>query len=164
MEGSSLFLEKNDIEYSCGDQEERSSDIVFHVIFDILGIYCHYADIKIKIKILGISESHTVKAVMWVTLLVLTPTFSSIIKNICHEIVPVTCLDHSSVGDSFARADVASQQTRHARTGRQPPQLPCEAFSGSRHTRKKNGGKGSWPWSNYKSVNCSCGCLEAQAS
>ena len=80
MEGSSLVLEKNDSEDSCGDQEERSSDIVF-VIFDILGIYCHYADIKIKIKILGISESPTVKAVMWVTLLVLTPTFSSIIKK-----------------------------------------------------------------------------------
>ena len=80
MEGSSLVLEKNDSEDCCGDQEERSSDIVF-VIFDILGIYCHYADIKIKIKILGISESPTVKAVMWVTLLVLTPTFSSIIKK-----------------------------------------------------------------------------------
>ena len=40
MEGSSLVLEKNDSEDSCGDQEERSSDIVF-VIFDILGIYCH---------------------------------------------------------------------------------------------------------------------------
>ena len=50
MEGSSLVLEKNDSEDCCGDQEERSSDIVF-VIFDILGIYCHYADIKIKIKI-----------------------------------------------------------------------------------------------------------------
>ena len=50
MEGSSLVLEKNDSEDSCGDQEERSSDIVF-VIFDILGIYCHFADIKIKIKI-----------------------------------------------------------------------------------------------------------------
>ena len=50
MEGSSLVLEKNDSEDSCGDQEERSSDIVFHVIFDILGIYCHYADIKIKIN------------------------------------------------------------------------------------------------------------------
>ena len=51
IEGSSLVLEKNDSEDCCGDQEERSSDIVFHVIFDILGIYCHYADIKIKIKI-----------------------------------------------------------------------------------------------------------------
>ena len=46
MEGSSLVLEKNDSEDSCGDQEERSSDIVFHVIFDILGIYCHYTDMK----------------------------------------------------------------------------------------------------------------------
>ena len=27
-----------------------SGDIVFHVIVDILGIYCHYADVKIKIK------------------------------------------------------------------------------------------------------------------
>ena len=51
MEGSSLVLEKNDSEDCCGDQEERSSDIVFHVIFDILGIYCHYADIKIKCSI-----------------------------------------------------------------------------------------------------------------
>ena len=50
MEGSSLVLEKNDSEDCCGDQEERSSDIIFHVLFDILGIYCHYADIKIKIK------------------------------------------------------------------------------------------------------------------
>ena len=41
----------NDSEDCCGDQEERSSDIIFHVLFDILGIYCHYADIKIKIKI-----------------------------------------------------------------------------------------------------------------
>ena len=52
MEGSSLVLEKNDSEDCCSDQEERSSDIVFHVIFDILGgLYCHYADVKIKIKI-----------------------------------------------------------------------------------------------------------------
>ena len=51
MEGLSLVLEKNDSEDCCGDQEERSSDIIFHVIFDILAIYCHYADIKIKIKI-----------------------------------------------------------------------------------------------------------------
>ena len=33
------------------DVSRASSYIVFHVIFDILGIYCHYADIKIKIKI-----------------------------------------------------------------------------------------------------------------
>ena len=51
MEGLSLVLEKNDSEDFCGDQEERSVDIVFYVIFDILGIYCHYADVKIKIKI-----------------------------------------------------------------------------------------------------------------
>ena len=45
MEGSSLVLEKN-------DSEEMSGDIVFHVIVDILfGIYCHYADVKIKINI-----------------------------------------------------------------------------------------------------------------
>ena len=50
---SQLFqsvLEKNDCEDCCGDQEERSGDIVFHVIFNIFGIYCHYADVKIKIK------------------------------------------------------------------------------------------------------------------
>ena len=37
MEGSSLVLEKNDSEDSCGDQEERSSDIVFIVIL----VGCH---------------------------------------------------------------------------------------------------------------------------
>ena len=65
MEGSSLVLEKNDSEDCCSDQEERSSDIVFHVIFDILGIYCHYADIKIKIKIKiwGPSYRHLKKVV-----------------------------------------------------------------------------------------------------
>ena len=30
MEGSSLVLEKNDSEDFCGDQEERSVDIVFY--------------------------------------------------------------------------------------------------------------------------------------
>ena len=52
MEGSSLVLEKDDREDCCSDQEERVGVIVFHVIFDILCIYCHYADRKIKIKIL----------------------------------------------------------------------------------------------------------------
>ena len=33
MEGSSLVLEKNDSEDSCGDKKERSSDIVFHVTY-----------------------------------------------------------------------------------------------------------------------------------
>ena len=59
MEGLSIVLEKNDSEDCCGDEEERSSDIVFHVIFDILGIYvclyvlslCRYKDKDICVNV-----------------------------------------------------------------------------------------------------------------
>ena len=45
------FIDINsDSEDCCGDQEERSGDIVFHVIFDILGIYCHLFRCKDKDK------------------------------------------------------------------------------------------------------------------
>ena len=43
-----LFWRRMTLKIAVVTKDKRSSDIVVQVIFDFLGIYCHYADVKIK--------------------------------------------------------------------------------------------------------------------